>query len=129
MIQKLEIKGIHFEIDEKIKKYVGKKIGKLDRYVPRDYREPLHAEVFLTEEDGKAKNRFTCEAVLHLPHEVLDAKESTVNIYAAVDIVEAKLKTQLGKYKTKETDQHLHQRFLKRLRSAGRRMGRGRDNF
>src|ERR1700694_3917694 len=103
MIENLEVTGVHFEIDEKIKSYIEKKIGRLDHYVPRKLREPMHAEVVLKEEDGNAKNRFTGEVILHLPHEVLSAKDSTINIYAAIDIVEAKLKSQLLKYKDKET--------------------------
>lgn len=125
MIQKLELTGVHLAIDERAKRYVAKKIGKLDRYVPHDSREPLHAEVVLTEEDGKAKNRFTAEATLHLPNEVLSAKEATISIYAAIDIVEAKLKTQLQKYKSKSTNyRHRARLFLRRM---GRLRRRGRS--
>ena len=97
----LEIAGVHFELDAKLKKYVQHKIGGLDHYTPRKSRPALHGRVVLTEDEGKAKNRFSCEAVLNFPHGVIAAKEATINIYAAVDIVEAKLKNQLKKYKEK----------------------------
>jgi putative sigma-54 modulation protein len=122
---RLEISGVHFELDDKLTKYVERKIGGLDRYVPRKARSALHARVVLVEEEGNQKNRFTCEATLQLPHEVVIAKEATINIYAAVDIVEAKLKHQLQKYKSKATNyRHRARLFLRRLRSASRRIGR-----
>jgi putative sigma-54 modulation protein len=120
MIQ-LEVKGVHFEVDDKMRKYLDKKIAKLDRFVPRAAREPLHATVILIEEEGKSKNRFTCDVTLAVPHTMggaVVAKEATVNMYAAVDIVEAKLRSQLLKYKSKLTDRHLHRRIWRRVRRA-----------
>lgn len=113
---KLEITGVHFDIDEKLKGYVTRKIGKLDRYAPRASRESMHGKVVLTEEDGKSKNRFTAEVTLTLPHGVIAAKDSTINIYAAVDIIEAKAKSQLVKYKSKATEHHPHKRILRRIK-------------
>jgi putative sigma-54 modulation protein len=99
MIQKMEINGIHFEVDEDIKKYVTKKIGKLDKYMPRAARESAHAEVKLKNVSKGKKNQYTCEVILHLPHDVITTQETTINVFAAVDIVETKLKNQLKKYK------------------------------
>ena len=91
----LDISGVHFELDDKLKGYVRRKIGKLDRYIPRKAKAAASAKVVLTEDDGKAKNRFTCEVIINLPHGTIAAKDATLNIYAAVDIVEAKVKAQL----------------------------------
>lgn len=113
---KLDITGVHFDIDEKLKSYVTKKIGKLDRYVPRANRESLYGKVVLTEEDGKSKNRFTAEVTLNLPHGTVNAKDSTINIFAAVDIIEAKAKSQLLKYKSKATEHYPHRRILRRIK-------------
>jgi len=101
MIQ-LEITGVRYELSDKIKDYINKKIGKLDRYLPKHARESVHGEIILTEEDGKKKNRFTAEGTIRLPHETVTAKESTITMYAAIDIVEDKLKTQVLKYKEKQ---------------------------
>ena len=120
MIQKLETTAVRFEVDDKLKRYVDKKIGQLDRYVPSKDREPAHCQVVLTEAEGQAKNRFTCEVTLHLPHVILSAKESTINMYAAIDIVEAKVKQQLQKYKSKETDHRLHRRVWRKMRGFSR---------
>ena len=117
MIQKLEINGVHLKIDEDLRKYVTKKIGHLDRYIPRHARESAHAEVFLKEEKKSKGNKHnTCEVILRLPKDTLTTKESTMNIYAAIDIVEAKLKNQLKKYKETHTNLRLHRRMLQRLK-------------
>ena len=82
-----------------LEKYVTKKIGKLDKYIPRNARTSAHAQVFLKESKIKNKKQCTCEVIMHLPHEEFATKETTMNIFAAVDIVEAKLKNHLRKYK------------------------------
>jgi ribosomal subunit interface protein len=116
MIQKLEINGIHLKPDQDLRKYVTKKIGKLDRFLSKHARTSAHAEVFLKEEQARGKKKCTCEVVLHLPKDTLTTKESTINIYAAVDIVEAKLKNQLRKYKETHGSRRLHRRILQRLK-------------
>jgi putative sigma-54 modulation protein len=111
MIEKLEITGIHLEVDEKLNKYVSAKIGKVDRYLTRHARQSVHGEVRLMEQHVKDKKNCTCEVVLHLPQETITVKESTLNIYAAVDIVEAKLKNQLIKYKQKHSQRSEMRRY------------------
>jgi ribosome-associated translation inhibitor RaiA len=53
---------------------------------------------------------------LHLPHETIVIKESTVNLFAAVDIAEAKLRLQLKKYKDSHSSLALHKRILRRFK-------------
>lgn len=116
MIQKLDVSGVHLEINDDLKKYVDKKLGRLDRFVPAQQRESLHLEVKLKEGKAKDKNQRTCEILMHLPGENITLKESTINIYAAIDIVEAKLRNQLKKYKELHTSPRLHQRVLTKLK-------------
>jgi putative sigma-54 modulation protein len=118
MIQKLEINSVHMEVDKKLKDYVTKKVGKLDRYLPRHARESAHAEVFLKEVMIKKKKECICEVVLHLPKETITVKESTMNIYAAVDIVEAKLRNRIKKYKELHSSLRIHRRVLSRIRQS-----------
>lgn len=101
MIERMEISSVHTEVDEDLHKYVTKKIGNLDRFVQRLARPSLHAEVKLKENQAKNKKQYTCEVILHLPREQIMVSDTTMNMYAAVDIVEAKLKNQLKKYKEK----------------------------
>ena len=113
---KLEITGVHYKVDKKLQAYVTKKMDKLEKYIPKHARESVHAEVFLKEVKIKAKKENVCEVVLKLPKENITTTESTINMYAAVDIVETKLKNQLKKYKTKHGSPQLHHRLLIKLR-------------
>jgi putative sigma-54 modulation protein len=116
MIQKLEISGVHMTVGDDLRKYVIKKIGRLERYIPRHARESAHVEVKLKEGRAKDKNERTCEVIAHLPQGIITLSETTINMYAAVDIVEEKLKTQLHKYKELHADPKLRQRLAARLR-------------
>jgi putative sigma-54 modulation protein len=99
MIEAIEITGDAYEVDETTKKYVTKKIGRLDRYLPRHARKSVTAEVKLRQINGDHGNKYQAEVILQVPDKVLTASDSTVNMLAAVDIVEAKIITQLHKYK------------------------------
>lgn len=116
MIAKIEITGVHMDVDKKLHDYVMKRIGKLDRYMSRHVRESAHAEVFLKEAMRKSRKECTCEVVMHLPKETIIVKESTVNIYAAVDIVNTKVKNQLKKYKETHGSLRIHKRVLAKIR-------------
>jgi putative sigma-54 modulation protein len=116
MIHKLEINGVHMSVGDDLRKYVMRKIGRLDKYIPRDSRESVHTEVKLKEGKAKDKQIRTCEVVMHLPHEKFTVSETTINIYAAVDIVEEKLKSQLHKYKDQHASPRFRQRLLARLK-------------
>jgi len=117
MIEKMEIRGVGLEIDEDLRKYVTKKIGRMDKYLPKHARKSAHFQVFLKERKIKTKKECTCEVVMTLPGEKIPVKESTINIYAAVDIVETKLKNILKKYKEKHTDKRVPRRLLNKIRS------------
>ncbi len=99
MIQSIAITGVKYDIDDTTKKYVTRKIGRLDRFVPRHARKSITAEVKLKEVNRDHGNKYEAEIILHVPDKQLTAKDSTVNMLAAVDIVEAKIATQLKKYK------------------------------
>jgi ribosomal subunit interface protein len=116
MIKKLEINGVHMEVGKDLRRYVNKKIGGLEKYIPRNARPSAHVEVKLKEGKAKDKNARTAEVIVHLPQEVITISETTVNIYAAVDIVEAKLKNQLHKYKELHDVPKLRRRLLARFK-------------
>lgn len=122
MLKKFEIQGVHTEVDERLKAHVTKKIGNLDRYIARQNRDSAHLEVHLKETPKKGNDHCRCEVTLHLPHQTIIVKESAVNMYAAVDIVEAKLKQQLQKYKdlhgNGKTHRHLFARFKRKSSSV-----------
>lgn len=112
MIQNIEITGMHVDIEDDLKKYINKKIGKLDKYVPRKEKTSVRAEVKIKEATTKKKKQYTCEVILHLPKDKITIKETTVNKFAAVDIVETKFKNQLKKYKEQHSVMRGHTRRL-----------------
>lgn len=112
MIQRLDMHFIHTPADENIRKYVTKKLGKLDRYMSRHCQESAHAEILLKEGKARDGRDCTCEVTLHLPQETINVKETSLNMYTAVDIVELKLKQQIKKYK------ELHANTLRRRLTA-----------
>lgn len=100
MITNIEITGVGtYVADDLIKKYVRKKIGSLDRLAPRHARKSMRGEVKISEVNRDKGNKYEVEVVLHVPGKSVTAKDSTTNALAATDIVEAKLATQLRKYK------------------------------
>jgi len=109
---KIELSHQGFELTKDIKQYVDKKVAKLNRFAMRGSRRGLHVEVKLREEQGRKKNKCTAEMIVHLPNETMTAKESTVNIFAAIDIVEVKLSNQLRKYKDKKTSRRFDRKGL-----------------
>ena len=113
---KLELTARNFNLDDKMKAYVDDKIGGLERYLPRQVREAAHGTVVLEDDsNGREDNRYVCEAVLHVHGETLVSREGTVNLYAAIDICEAKLKAQLAKYKEKHVEAPRRGRMLSRF--------------
>lgn len=99
MIASIDITGIKYEVDEKTLKYVTEKIGKLDRYIPSHARRTMTADVKLKQVNRDHGNKYEAEIIVHVPEKVMTAKDSTFNMMAAIDIVEAKLIAQLRKYK------------------------------
>ena len=116
MLQKFEIQGVHTKIDDSLHKYVSRKIGSLDRYFSKHDRVSAHGGVILRERKSKSTDHCACEAILHLPQQTLVAKERAMNMYAAVDIVEAKLKQQIKKYKDKHENGKQRRHVFARLR-------------
>lgn len=119
MLQKLEITGIHFEVNERLRKYASAKLGSLDRYIPRRSRESAHMEVRLSEAKIDGRKQPECEVTLHLPRELITIKEHGPTHYAVIDMLETKLKMQIKNYKEKlngsERAQHLWGRLRRRL--------------
>lgn len=99
MIQSIAITGVNYDVDAATKKYVSQKIGRLDRFLPRHARKSVSAEVKLKQVNRDHGNKYEAEVILHVPDKQLAAKDSTLNMMAAVDIVEAKITSQLRKYK------------------------------
>ena len=99
MIASVDITGVKYDVDENTKKYVQKKVGRLDRYLPRHARKSAAADVRIKQVDQPKDNKYQVEITLTVPGNNLTAKDTAGNVLAAIDIVEAKLVRQLHKYK------------------------------
>lgn len=99
MITSIKVTGIAYEVDEATRKYVVKKVGRLSRYLPKHARKSVTADVKLTQVDHDYGNKYQAEVILNVPSKTITAKDSTTNMLAAVDIVDAKIQAQLREYK------------------------------
>lgn len=115
MIEKIEITEVHSVPDDQVRDYIKYTIGKLDKYIPKNEVDAAYAEVILTDNRGQNKKKHSVEVILHLPHRKLSAKEATDSVPEAVDLVEAKLRQQLVKYKETRVNPKLIRRLAKRL--------------
>jgi len=121
MIEPIQVTGISYEVDEATNKYVLKRIGHLDRYLPRHARKTVSAEVKLAQVDHDHGNKYEVEVILHIPNKIITAKDSTSNIFAAIDIVEAKVRTQLNDYKQANIGHIGRRRILSRFKQSFQR--------
>ena len=118
MIRAIDITGIKYDVDDTTKKYVLKKIGRLDRYLPRHARASVTAEVKLKEVNKDHGNKYEAEVILNVPDKTITAKDTTLNMLAAVDIVEAKIVTQLRKYKEATIKQVGNRRAMSKFKRS-----------
>ena len=115
MIEKIDISGSNFKVEDGFKKYVEKRIGKLDRYLPRQHRKDVVAKVVVTQVDRDHGNKYEISTSMNIPGgKVLAAKDEASNIFAGIDIIEAKLTGQIRRYKTENTN-YDKKGFLKRI--------------
>jgi putative sigma-54 modulation protein len=99
MIEAIQITGINYEADKNTQKYAVKRIGRLDRYLPKHARKSASAQIRLMQVNHDHGNKYQVEAMINIPGKVITAVDSTGNMMAAIDIVEAKLLAQLHDYK------------------------------
>jgi ribosomal subunit interface protein len=104
-------------VDDKLRDYLDQKIGGLDKYLPRHRRDGIFGSVVLDHDESLTQDRqCTCEVTLEIPGERMQAREATINMYAAIDICEAKLKSQILTYKSKlEPAKNRRQRLMAKV--------------
>jgi len=115
MIEKIEVTGKDYKVEEPLKKYVDKRVGKLDRYLPRGSKKDVVCKVTVAE-IGKGKTeKYEISAAMELTGgKVIAARDECANVFAGIDLVEAKLTGQIRRYKL-EMQPHRQKRSLKNL--------------
>ncbi len=115
MIEKIEISGSGYKVEEPFKKYAEKRIGKLDRYLPRNSKKDVVCKVIVTEIGKGKSDKYEISAAMEIPGgKVIAAKDECSNVFAGVDLVEAKLTGQIRRYKL-EVQPHRQKRSFKNL--------------
>ena len=100
MIEKIELSGNDYKIEEPLKKYVEKRIGKLDRYLPRGFKKDVVAKVVVSEIGKNKTEKYEISVAMDIPGgKVIAARDECSNVFAGVDLVEAKLLGQIRRYK------------------------------
>jgi putative sigma-54 modulation protein len=95
----IKVNGSPEIVDDIVKKYAEKRANHLFKYLPRHAKKTATAEVKLDQVNHEHGNKYEAEIILNLPNKKITAKDSTGNIMAAIDIVEAKIMAQLRAYK------------------------------
>ena len=121
MISQIKISGIAYEVDDATRKYALKRIGRLDSYLPRHARKTVSAEVKLQQVNHDHGNKYEAEVLLSIPGSLITAKDSTNNIFAAIDIVEAKIRSQLRDYKEANIAHIGKRRIMSRFKKSFKR--------
>jgi len=121
MISQIKVVGIAYEVDDATKKYITKQIGRLDRYLPRHARKSATVEVKIEQVNHDHGNKYEAEVILNIPGDLIAAKDSTSNVFAAIDIVEAKVKKQLVDYKQANIAHIGKRRLMSRFKHSFKR--------
>lgn len=95
----LTITGKNLEINDTIRSYVEKKIGRLDRYLPNI----IDGRVELAVDEGAraAGDRQIAQVTLRTKKIILRAEEVSSDIFASIDAVFEKMQRQVDRYKGK----------------------------
>ena len=116
MIEKIDITGNGYKIEDTFKKYAEKRIGKLDRYLPKGSKKDIVCKIVVSEiGKGKSSDKYELSAAMEIPGgKVIAARDECTNVFAGVDLVEAKLLGQIRRYKL-EVQPHRQKRSLKNI--------------
>jgi len=94
----LIIQGKNMEITDRLREYIEKKVGKLDRYLPTI----TEARVELSVEGAKsAKDRQVAQLTVRARGTLLRAEERSADMFASIDAVVDKMYRQIVRYKGK----------------------------
>lgn len=115
MIEKVEISGHKYKVEEPLKKYAKKRLSKLDKYLPKSAKKDVVMKIVISEIGKNKGEKYTISVAMDIPGgKVIAAKDDCSNVFAGVDLVEAKLTGQIRRYKL-ESQPHRRKKSLKNL--------------
>ena len=95
---RLQIKALHDTIDDSVRAYVEKRIGKLGK---RLYDQTLVEVTLWKEHNPSIRNDHAAEAIVYTKGRNLVARESALTYEAAIDLLVEKLERQIERYRDK----------------------------
>ncbi|MDR3297853.1 MAG: ribosome-associated translation inhibitor RaiA [Candidatus Nomurabacteria bacterium] len=115
MIENIEVTGVKYKVEETFRKYAMKRIGKLDKFLPKKHKKDVVAKIVVTQINRPHGNKYEISAAIDVPGgKVIAAKDEASNTFAGIDIIEAKLMGQIRRFKTEKTN-YDKKGFLKNL--------------
>lgn len=93
----VEIFGRNVELSDRLKEYVDKKVGKLDKYL--DVLEEAKVDLTFVKSARSADDRQVAQLTVRGKGVLLRAEERTNDIYASIDAVLDKIYRQIDRYK------------------------------
>lgn len=111
---KLKLTASGFDLSTELEKYAAKKAERLERIIPKQLRNRASCTVDFRQVTRKNTKINTCTLTLIVADETLQAKESTVHMYAALDIACVHVAQQLSDYAAAHRKRRLT-RLLRRL--------------
>jgi putative sigma-54 modulation protein len=101
----LHVKGKNLEVNDSIRSYAERKLGKLDRRVHETTRVELELAV---EKNPSIPDSQVAEAIVHLKGRTLRAREAASDMKAAIDELADKLVRQVGDRHDKRVSTRKH---------------------
>jgi putative sigma-54 modulation protein len=95
----VEISGRNFEVTERIREYVDKKVSKLDRYLPGI--EEARVDLAYIKSARSAADRQVAQITVWGKGFILRSEERADDIFAAIDIAVDKIQRRIERYKGK----------------------------
>ena len=99
MATAVKIHARDMNVSSRLREYVEKKVGKLDRYLPTI--SEAHMELAEVPSARSQDDRHVAQLTLHINRAILRAEERQGDIFAAVDAVLDKMQRQIERYKGK----------------------------
>jgi putative sigma-54 modulation protein len=100
MPMRLQVKGRNVDVTDPLFGYAEKKLGKLSRHLSDESRCELELAV---EHNPSIADDQVAEATVWTKGPVLRARESSTDMYAAIDLVAQKLERQVKRYRERRT--------------------------
>jgi ribosomal subunit interface protein len=124
MIKNINITCMSYDIDEVTRKEIFKKIGGLDKYLPRHAIKSANIDVRLIDASKKRNHsdeKYEAEIILRIPGEAINAKGASGTMSLAIEAAAAKAQSQIRDYKQKNVAHIGRRGILSRFKRSFKR--------